>query len=342
MRVRADVFLGENSYLDLSFLKNRETWLPRTGIYLELILKGEYEKKVDFSIESDSADAISISRYSWNRFFLNIQESGKVTFKVLVGKKILCKDSLDFKVAEINLPLLFSVPNLLHYPISDIRFFANRISENLVNATRFSLLTPSLLKVLSQSNFRIDNSIWKLYEITFSILTERGITIVLTPFDIDAIYTLDFLKEIRGLLFEFIKRSKKFNIVWDLSQGLRNRELEALVDSVAQGFKNELALVVPPGKEAKVGGEGFAFSISPYKDAKDIPLNERGIKIARIEKHCDYYELRKFVQQAVQMNHGVEYIVSSNERTLRRMKYSISRALYSGYFDAVSGKEERS
>jgi len=340
MRVRCDVFLGEDSYLDLSFLKSRKKWLSKTDIYLEFILRGVYDKKVDFNLESDS-DAIVVSRYSWNRFFLNIQDSGKVNFSVSQDGVVQCKEQIYFDVVEINVPLLFSIPSLLQYSVSDIRFFTNRISENLVNATRFNLFTPSILKVLAQNDFKLEDGIWKLYEIIFSILTERGITIVLTLFDLGTIYTLELVKGLRGLLFDFIRRSMKYNVIWDVSVGLGKRELGALIDSLVGTFGNQISLVVPVGAKKKVGGEGFAYSIKAYKKAEEIPLNERGIKIARIDNCCDYYSLRKFVQGAVQMNHGVEYIMETRERSLRRVKYSVSRALYSGYADAVCGKEER-
>lgn len=135
MKVRVDCYVGENARVDISFLEKRKLWLPFTGIYLEFLLKGAYQKQVDFEIVSPSEN-VTIARHAWNRFFVNVQQSETVEFKVSVDGKETISQPYTFNVADVDVPLMFSVLNLFTYPVSDVRFFANRLSENIVNSSK--------------------------------------------------------------------------------------------------------------------------------------------------------------------------------------------------------------
>lgn len=332
MKVRVDVYLGEESRIDLSFLEKREAWLPGTGIYLEFILKGVYDKNINFKVEGDREE-VMISRYSWNRYFLNLRSSGEVVFRVLCDGEEVVSKSMHFKVVGIDVPLLVSVPNLLAHPVSDIRYFANRLSENMINATRFTLFSPGFLEKLD-SNMKPSKEFFKFYEMIFSILTERGISLVVTPYA-DMVYSLDFVKEEgKELLWEFVARGKKFNIVWDFTSGLRHKELGALLDSVWNKYKEETGYAVLPHMVEKIGGEGFAYVVQPF-GPKEIPApNEKGVKVARLRKpQANFYTLRSFTSCAVENNWGMEFVIDVPFKQLRTFKYSLLKAIYQGYRD---------
>lgn len=334
MKVRVDCYLGDSPHIDISFLERRNRWLPFTGIYLEFLLKGGYEEQVDFQIEPQNADIV-VSRHSWNRFFLNVQKSGDVHFKVNIGGKSVITQPFKFSVVDTKVPLLFSVLNLFSYPVTDVRFFANRLSENIVNGTRIHLFTPISLERLSGDNFAFNESYWKLYELLFSILTERGIVVYISPFGQRVPYPLSLLEKLKPVLWEMMKRGSKFRLVWDFSEGLRKKELGSFVDSMLHRFSNDIPVVLQNNMVDKVGGEGYSYQFFNVKRGDSLELNEKGIKIARVqEKISDFYQLRRFVVNAVKSNYGVEYVYYPKAKSLHDMHFSLSRALYLGYEDA--------
>lgn len=333
MKVRADVYIGEDNRIDLSFLERREAWLPGTGIYLEFILKGVYDKNINFKVEGNREE-VMISRYSWNRFFLNLHNSGEVAFRVLCDGEEVVSKSMYFKVVNADVPLSVSVSNLMAHPVSDIRYFANRLSENMINTTRFTLFSPGFLEKLD-NDMRPSKEFFKFYEMIFSILTERGISLVVTPYA-DMVYALDFIKEEgKEILWEFVDRGKKFNIVWDFTSGLRAKELGSLLDSVWNKFKEEVDYAVLPSMIGKVGGEGFAHVIEDYEPKETPSLNDKGIKIARLTSpSINLLALRSFTSRSVENNWGVELAVDVPFKQMRNFKYSLVRALHQGYKDA--------
>lgn len=338
MRIRGDVYLGDNPRIDISFLKRRKSWLPHTGIYLEFLLRGVYQKQVDFQIVSPN-DGVTVTRHAWNRFFLNVQHTETVEFVVTVGDKVVIKEPFMFQVAELDVPLMFSVLNLFGYSVSDVRFFANRLSENLVNSTRIQYFSPKTMENLAQMGFEPGESYWRLYELLFSILTERGIVVYITPFGQRVPYPLEFLEKLKPILWEIIERSSKFRLVWDFSEGLRRKELSGFVDSTVHRFKNDVPLVVRKDMIAKVGGEGFSHQFENVRLNVKLNPNEKGTKILRLrESVSDFYVLRQFVSEAVKNGYGVEYVYYPKAKSLHNMHYSLSRALFLGYTDAKKGK----
>jgi len=341
MKVRVDVYVGDKNEFDTSFLERRTHWLPYTGIYLEFILKGVYDEKLDFQVTSSAPEAILVSRHSWNRFFLNIQGTGSVEFAVIRDGKSCIEKTLDFDVVNSDVPLLFSVPSLVSFPISDVRFFANRLSENLVNGTRINLFTAKQLETLMQCEFKLDDSVlWRLLELIFSILTERGLVVFLSPFNSEMGYPLEMLQKLREVLFWCVERGMKFRIVWDLCSGLRKRELESMIDALVGRFGHDISLAVSPECINKVGGEGFSHIFKEFKDKADIPENERGVKIARYQGKADYYGLRSFTRRAATSGWGTEYLYLNPNKHLRKIRYSLSRALYQGYQDTKEAPQK--
>jgi hypothetical protein len=333
MKVRVDVYLGEDKRIDLEFLEKRSAWLPGTGIYLEFILKGVYHEKINFMVQGDK-DEVLVSRYSWNRFFLNLRQSGTVNFVVLEGDEVVVDREMFFQVEEIDVPIVYSVTNLLSHPVSDIRYFANRLSENLVNTTRFTLFTPSFLERVTVKGV-LTREFLKFYEMIFSILTERGISLIVSPYG-DIIYALDFIKDAgKEILWQFVDLGKKYNVVWDFTSGLRAKELGGLVDSVWGHFKEDARYAVFSDMVDKVGGEGFSYLIKKFHYKETPPENEKGVKIARLaQSSSNFYNLRVFAERAVVNNWGVELCVDAPFRQLRRIKYSLGKALVQGYKDA--------
>jgi len=342
VKVRADVFLGEDSRIDLAFLEQRDAWLPGTGIYLEFILKGIYHEKINFMVQGEE-DEILVSRYSWNRFFLNLRKSGKVKFAVIEGDNVVVEKEMFFKIENIDVPIVYSVANLLSHSVADIRYFANRLSENLVNTTRFTLFTPSFLERTSVKG-NLTKDFFKFYEMIFSILTERGISLIVSPYG-DIVYALDFIKDAgKEVLWEFVDIGKKYNIVWDFTAGLRAKELGGLVDSVWSRFQEDARYAVYSNIMDKVGGEGFAYLIESFDLNEVPPENEKGVKIARLPKRVvqyesSFYKLRQFTRRAVEKNWGVELCLDIPFRQLRQAKYSLGRALVRGYKDARGTKD---
>jgi len=341
MKIRVDVYLGDESKFDTEFLEKRGQWLPYTGIYLEFILKGMFRERVDFRITSSNEEDILVNQHSWNRFFLNIQNSGSVKFELLKGEECLTEKTLEFDVVKTEVPLLFSVPNLFGYHVSDIRFFANRLAENLNNGTRFILFTAQHLEYLNQLDFEFKNaeSHLRLCELVFSILTERGLVVFITPFSEEVPYLLKALPKYKNALLWYMEKSKKFRIVWDLSSGLRDREMSSFVDSVTGRFGRDIPLVVSENMFDKIGGEGFSYFKKGFELKEAIPQNERGVKIAScVSDRADYYALRRFAGQAVKSGWGVEHVCADPGRSLRNIRYSFGRALYQGYMD-IRGKK---
>lgn len=335
MRIRVDCYVGENPKIDISFLERRKFWLPYTGIYLEFLLKGEYCKQVDFQIVSPSEN-ITVVRHAWNRFFVNVHSSETVHFKVNIDGEEMVSQLYTFNVVEIDVPLLFSVLNLFQYPVTDVRFFANRLSENLVNGTRIQYFTPTCLEKLSRSDFDIGDSYWKFFELLFSILTERGITVYVSPFGQRVPYPLDFIPKLKPILWELMEIGKKFHIIWDFSEGLRKKELGSLVDASVNRFSHDVPMVTQKDMVQKLGGEGFSHQFVINSKIKDlVEPNERGVKILRLRENVsDFYKLRKYVTKAVSKGYGFEYVYFPKAKKLHDMHYSMSRALYMGYADA--------
>jgi len=328
-----DCYLGEENRIDLSFLEKREAWLPNTGIYLELILKGVYHDSVNFKIEGNKEEVL-ISRYSWNRFFLNLRESGKVVFSVIVGGEEVASKEFEFKVVKLDVPLALSVPNLLIHPVADIRYFANRLSENLVNMTRFVLFTPGFLEKLGEGGIP-SKEFYKYYDMIFSILTERGLSLVVTPFG-DIVYALEFVKT-RGkeLLWDFVERSKRHDVIWDFTTGLRKKELGGLLDSVWNNFREDISYAVFPDMVDRIGGEGFSYIFEEFSVRGTPSTNDRGLKVARLEKfQSSFYSVRSFSKRAVENGWGTELAMDVPFRQLRSFKFSLGKALVKGYFDA--------
>ena len=338
MKVRCDVYLGDNSRLDLSFFSKRKSWLPFTGVYLEFVLKGVYSKQVDFQVASFDQESVVVTRHAWNRFFLNIQKTGTVMFEVDVGGEIAIEQQYTFNVEQVTVPLMFSIPSLFRHRVSDIRFFANRLSENMVNSTRVSFFTQNNLESLRKINFDVENdgAYWRFYELLFSILTERGINVYVTPFDRKIPYPLDMLPQFKEVLWAMMDRMQKFHVVWDLSDGLRKRELSSLVDSVINRYGTSLPMVVRKDMIDKLGGEGFAQVIQSARLSETPSRNERGVKIIRIKEHVrDFYLLRRFVDRMVELGYGIEYVYVPSGHNLHKEHFSMSRALYLGYVDSM-------
>jgi len=337
VKVHIDTFLGEEgNYFDTSFLQKRKSWLPHTGIYLEFILKGLYDQRIDFKLSTGSS-GILIKRHSWNRFFLNIKDSGIVVFELIREGKPFMKSEVSFDVVNIEVPLLLSVPSLLKYSISEIRYFANRLSENLVNGTRFVLFSSSFLDDFSKNNCELkeDSVYLRLFELVLSILTERGIIAFVSPFDLEVPYTLSLIQDLKKALLFVMEKEKKFRIVWDLSTGLRKREQESLVDSVFHKLGREVPLVVSQNCFSKLGGEGFCYYIQKVKQEEIVPQNEKGVKVAQFSgKSPDFYSLRSFSQRMTKLNWGVEYVCPVEKGVnLKKLQYSLGKALSQGYFD---------
>lgn len=335
MKIRVDAYLGERNKFDTDFLERRKEWLPYTGIYLELILKGVYYQRVDFRVTSGDERGILINQYSWNRFFLNVQDSGSVKFELLDKGKVLIEKEINFNVVKVDVPLMFSLPSLFTYPVSDIRFFANRLAENLNNGTRFVLFTSRHLENLNNMNYQFkDGSHWRLCELIFSILTERGLVIFITPFSDEIPYSLTSLPQYKDALLWYMERSEKFRVVWDLTSGFRDKDRSALVDSVSGRFGANLPLIVSETMFNKLGGEGFSYCRKGFKLKDTVPQNDRGVKIAScLSSQADYFSLRQFARGAVKSGWGVEFICADNGRSLRNIRYSFGRALYQGYCD---------
>ncbi|MBA7651332.1 hypothetical protein ES703_59151 [subsurface metagenome] len=195
------------------------------------------------------------------------------------------------------------------------------------------------MEYLNQLDFEFKNaeSHLRLCELVFSILTERGLTVFITPFSEEVPYLLKALPKYKSALLWYMERSKKFRIVWDLSSGLRDKEISSFVDSAVGRFGRDIPLVVSKNMFGKLGGEGFSYFKKEFELKEAIPQNERGVKIASCSSDkADYYALRRFADQAVRSGWGAEYICIDPGRSLRNIRYSFGRALYQGYRDARS------
>jgi hypothetical protein len=334
MRVRVDVYLGDDNRLDISFLEKRERWLPFTGVYLEFMLKGTYEKQINFELTPSNGN-VCVTRHSWNRFFVNVQDTDTLKFVVTEAGLPVLESKYKFNVVDVKVPLMFSILNLFsNHTVSDVRFFANRLSENMVNGTRIQFFTPKVLEKLAKLQFSVGDGYWRFYELLFSILTERGIRVYITPFGHRVPYPLPFLEKLKPVLWDIMERGKKFKIVWDFSEGLRRKELRGLVDSAVSRFGNDVSFVVTPDMYERVGGEGYSYTFLGVKMGAVLNPNEKGVKIVRLrEPSVDFNTLHDFVGRAVEMGYGVEYICYPRTYNLHKLHYSMSRALYQGYRD---------
>lgn len=340
MKIRVDVCINEDKVeIDSSFLENRSSWLSKTGVYLELILKGEYQTPFDFDILAED-EGIVVSRHSWNRFFLNMKASSKVKFIVKSGGKVVAEKEVSFLVVSIELPLLLSIPYLSQYPMSDIRFFANRISENLAGGTRFCLFSPRTLTYLSKVDMRPEASFWKMHELILSILTERGLSVYVSPFDEGMIYTTTMVKALRSVLFDYAERNLKFDLVWDLSGGIWKKGIIGVTDSFHHKFGRNLKIATTSDMVQSLGGEGFVQVFLEGNLKTEVTKNETGVKILRIlTSGMDFYKLRKFTEFLVGLNWGLECVFKEERRSIRRIQYSLGNAMYKGYLDARGGDE---
>jgi hypothetical protein len=329
---------GGKATLNTTFLESRDSWLANTGIYLEFIPRGTYATRLDFLVSA--SDGISVVRFSWNRFFLNIKSTASVVFKIVnfvEGREvILGEKTLQFSVADTKVPLLFTYPYLFDLPVFDIRFFANRISENLVSGTRVVLFSFKAVDLLTKVKVSVDESFWRFHELGLSILTERGLTVHVTPFDDTFAYSPFLLKQLRELLFVYAERMLKFNLVWDVSFGFRKKDQGSILDSLINRFHKDLRLAVSSDMIEKVGGEGFGVLVASPRVDEILTKNEKGEKIARLkDRNLDFYALRSFTERAASANWGVEYVWKSIISRAKEIRYSLSRALYQGYEDSL-------
>jgi hypothetical protein len=341
VKIRVDVCInGDKVEIDSSFLERRQCWLSGTGVYLEFILKGEYSKPVDFEVLAGGEGA-TVSHHSWNRFFLNLKSSDAVKFVIKSDGKVVAEKTLSFVVVPMTVPLLFSVPNLTKYSISDIRYFANRISENMVGGTRFTLFSPRTLAYLSKVDMKPEDAFWKMHELVLSILTERGLSVYVSPFDDKTLYTTFILKQLRPLLLAYAEKNLKFNLVWDLSGGIWKSGVGGVVDSFFGRFGRETRIATCPDFATKLGGEGFAQIVVEGKMTDQVEPNTMGVKIYRIHLiSADFYKLRSFVADLVKNGWGVECVMEDSPSYIRKIQFSLGNALYRGYCDANKDKKD--
>ena len=339
MKIRVDVCVNEKEVIiDSSFLEKRKAWLSGMGVYLEFILKGGYSTPFDFEVTS-SGEGIMVSRHSWNRFFLNLKSTAVVKFRVKMGEAFVAERVIEFNVINLEVPLLFSVPYLCKYPMSDIRFFANRLSENLVNGTRFYLFTPRVLNYLMKMEMKPESAFWKVNELILSILTERGLSVYISPFDDSTPYTIPMVKSLRSVLFEYAERNLKFNLVWDLSGGIWKKGIVGVTDSFYNRFGRNIRIATSSEMVQSLGGEGFVQVFVRGDMRTTVDQNETGIKILRILiSEMDFFQLRKFAESLVDLNWGLECSVKDNYHMIRKIQFSLGNAMYKGYLDSKKEK----
>lgn len=339
MKIRVDVCInGDKVDIDSSFLERRESWLSGTGVYLEFILKGSYLEPFDFDVVV-GGDGATVSRHSWNRFFLNLKSSAEVVFVVKESGKVVAEKKLNFNVVPLSVPLLFTVPYLTYYSVSDIRYFANRISENMVGGTRFILFSSRTLSYLSKVDMNPEDGFWKLHELVLSILTERGLSVYVSPFDDKTLYTTHILKQLRPMLLSYAERNLKFNLVWDLSSGIWKSGVSGIVDSFCNKFGREIKIATCPEFASKLGGEGFAQIVVRGLMTDEVEPNTMGTKIFRVHiVTSDFYKLRSFVASLVKNGWGVECVMEDVPSYIRKVQFSLGNALYKGFLDAGGGK----
>jgi hypothetical protein len=341
VKIRVDVCInGDKVEIDSSFLERRESWLSGTGVYLEFILKGGYSEPYDFDV-IPGGDGATVSRHAWNRFFLNLKSTDMVRFVIKASGKVVSEKSLTFTVVPMSVPLLFSVPELVKYSISDIRYFANRISENMVGGTRFTLFSSRTLAYLSKVDMNPEDSFWKMHELILSILTERGLSVYVSPFDDRTLYTIEILKQLRPVLLSYAERNLKFNLVWDLSGGIYKSGVSGVVDSFFNKFGRDIRVATCSEFASKLGGEGFAQVVVKGKMTDQIEPNTMGTKIFRIHLiTSDFYKLRSFVANLVKNGWGVECVMEDTPSYIRKIQFSLGNALYRGYTDAIRDRKE--
>jgi hypothetical protein len=322
-----DVFLDENKSFDFWFLNKRSEWLASTGLYIEFAPRGVYHSQIDFVIESEDTSAIKVWKYSWNRFFVNLLKSGTVKFSVLEGlgmDRVLLSETKYFKVVEHSVPLLFTNPLLFTLGISEIRYFCNRISERLVSGTRAVLFTHQFLDCLGTT---MREESWRYFDMVFSIVTERGLKLFVSPFDPHCIYDRETTVFLRKLLYEFIEHYSKYNIVWDLSSGIPARFMNSVVDGVLNTFKHQSVSWILPDvyKEAS-----FGYHFSPYEIGKTSCEDlEEGKKIFQVHsRDVKFDDLRDLTKEIVLSGCGVEVLVDGSD--LRRMPFVLAKAMRLG------------
>jgi hypothetical protein len=149
------------------------------------------------------------------------------------------------------------------------------------------------------------------------------------------------ISSLRELLVEYVEKSAKFKVIWDLTSGVRRKELGSTIDFLVNKFGKDIKLAVRADMFNKVGGEGFAQTFVEFHLKDKIPYNDRGIKIARIKDFTrDYFAIRSFTKDAVESGWGVEFSPRLDARDLRKVQYSLSRAVFIGYSDVqTEGKE---
>ena len=335
MRAKIDVFLGDACSIDFSFLERREKWLSSTGVYVEFEVHGKWEQPLTFLVESLDLEKIKVCRFAWNKFFLNLDGSSQVLFRVKEGDVVRVERLLDFDVIKIDAQLVFSVPNLLDYEVSDIRFFCNRLSEKLVNGTRIVLFSQNMLQRFADIGWNAtDEEMVSFFDMVFSIVTERGLCLYVTPFDDRAVYTEEIIGSLKKILFAFIERYSKLKIVWDFSSGLPTRFIDVIFDGVLDKFQNLNVEMVLPSVVKNRNGDKFGTNIKrELVDTLDEiqDSNDLGKRLLCITfKNLDTEKLKLFVASAVRNNYGVELVVDCTS-DIRQLQYFLAYFMYLGY-----------
>jgi hypothetical protein len=342
VRAKIDVFLGDACSIDFSFLEKRKKWLSSTGVYVEFDVHGKYDQPLTFLVESLDSEKISVCRYSWNKFFLNLNASSQVLFRVKEGDVVKVERLLDFDVVKIEAQLVFSVPNLLDYGVSDIRFFCNRLSEKLVNGTRIVLFSQGMLQRFAGVDWNAEEEgMLGFFDMVFSIVTERGLCLYVTPFDEHAVYTEEIIGYLKKILFKFIERYSKLKIVWDFSSGLPNRFINVIFDGVLDRFQSLNVEMILPAILKNKNSDKFGMHLQrefvPVLD-EIKESNESGKRLLCITMpDVDTEQLRLFVASAVKNNYGVELVLDGNA-DIRQVKYYYAWFMHLGYERACREK----
>lgn len=341
MKVKIDVFLGEKCYIDLSFLSKRRKWLPNTGIYIEFNLNGRYDVPINFDLISEDENCIQITRYSWNKFFLNVDDTSSILFRVKSEKNVFIETPFKFEVEKSDVPVVCTIPFLLQCSVADVRFFCNRLSERMVNGTRLTLFTPFVLEKLSEKDWELTEEDLKYFDVLFSIITERGLDLYVTFFDYRSFYTHELIHDLKKFIYLFMERFKKFNVVWDFSGGLPFKSLNIVAEGILSRYKDtNMRVVVPTSFSSKVTSGVVFKHILPFNPKIVESSSDGGAydTILRINGRQlnDFYALRTTVREIVKHGYGVEYYMG-HTRTMNDVRLSLAKAVVLGRDDA---KEE--